>query len=241
MVAEGSNESSLDDNVDKSTFSVQKGDEMVAALDYFSGSGMGANYLSYVLCITFGMEAISIGYNLAITPLFITEQFGKGTAVIGIVLAAGAGFGTLFSILITFTKKGHALMGKYLPSPYNFFIAMGGISVSVLLASVPSFPVHVIGLLFLMGFNDIAALILNEMQGTITTSRAYSRTIGPMGQVVRRSGNVASHRSDWASSFQRISSASVYRGWCGDGSVDLGGGDCNQASNEVKPQLVGSK
>ena len=189
MVAEGSNESSLDDNVDKSTFSVRKGDEMVAALDYFSGSGMGANYLSYVLCITFGMEAISIGYNLAISPIFITEQFGKDTAVIGIILAAGAGFGTLFSILIALTKKGHALMGKYLPSPYNFFVAMGGISVSVLLASVPSFPVHVIGLLFLMGFNDLAALILNEMQGKITTSRAYS-AIGPIGQVVRRSCNV---------------------------------------------------
>ena len=40
-----------------------------------------------------------------------------------------------------------------------------------------------------MGFNDLAALLLNEMQGAITSSQAYS-TIGPMGQVVRRSGNV---------------------------------------------------
>jgi hypothetical protein len=184
-----SSESSQDDNVGKSTFSVRKGDEMVAALDFFLGSGMGANYLSYILCITFGMESITIGYNLAISPIFITEQFGKSTVVIGIMLGAGAGFGTLVSILMTLTNHGKTLMEKYLPSPYNLFVAMGGISVSVLLASVPSFPVHVIGILFLMGFNDLAALILNEMQGTITTSRAYS-AIGPMGQVVRRSFNV---------------------------------------------------
>jgi hypothetical protein len=185
-----SNESSQDDDTtSKSTFSVRQGDEMVAALDYFLGSGMGANYLSYILCITFGMEAITIGFNLAISPIFITEQFGKDTAVIGIMLGAGAGFGTLFSILVALTTKGRALTEKYLPSPHNLFIAMGGISVSVLLASVPSFPVHVIGILFLMGFNDLAALILNEMQGTITSSHAYS-AIGPMGQVVRRSCNV---------------------------------------------------
>jgi hypothetical protein len=184
-----SSESSQDDNVGKSTFSVRKGDEMVAALDFFLGSGMGANYLSYILCITFGMESITIGYNLAISPIFITEQFGKGTVVIGVMLGAGAGFGTLVSILMTLTNHGKTLMEKYLPSPYNLFVAMGGISASVLLASVPSFPVHVIGILFLMGFNDLAALILNEMQGTITTSRAYS-AIGPMGQVVRRSFNV---------------------------------------------------
>jgi hypothetical protein len=183
------NDSSQDDNVAKSSFSVRKGDEMVAALDYFLGSGMGANYLSYILCITFGMEAITIGFNLAISPIFITEQFGKDTAVIGIMLGCGAGFGTLVSILVTLTKKGRALSQSYLPSPYNLFICMGGISFSVLLASVPSFPVHIIGILLLMGFNDLGALILNEMQGTITTSRAYS-AIGPMGQVVRRSCNV---------------------------------------------------
>jgi hypothetical protein len=183
------NESSEDDSAGNCTFSVRKGDEMVAALDYFLGSGMGANYLSYILCITFGMEAITIGFNLAISPIFITEQFGKDTAVIGIMLGAGAGFGTLVSILVALTKEGRALTEKYMPSPHNFFVAMGGISVSVLLASVPSFPVHVIGILFLMGFNDLAAITLNEMQGTITSSRAYS-AIGPMGQVVRRSCNV---------------------------------------------------
>jgi hypothetical protein len=184
-----SNETSQDDNAGKSTFSIRQGDEMVAALDYFLGSGMGANYLSYMLCITFGMEAITIGFNLAISPIYITEQFGKDTAVIGVMLGTGAGFGALFSILVVFTKKGRVFTEKYLPSPHILFVAMGGISVSVLLASVPSFPVHVIGILFLMGFNDLGALLLNEMQGTITSSRAYS-AIGPIGQVVRRSCNV---------------------------------------------------
>jgi hypothetical protein len=41
---------SQDDNAGKSTFSVRQGDEMVAALDYFLGSGMGANHTLYHLC-----------------------------------------------------------------------------------------------------------------------------------------------------------------------------------------------
>jgi hypothetical protein len=82
------------------------------------------------LCITFRVEAITIGYNLAISPIYITEQFGMDTATIGIILATDTGFGTLVSVMIALTKKGHTLVGKYLPSPYNLFVAMGdGITV----------------------------------------------------------------------------------------------------------------
>jgi hypothetical protein len=61
-----SSESSQEDDVGKSTFSVRKGDEMVAALDFFLGSDMGANYLNYILCITFGMESITIIHHRAV-------------------------------------------------------------------------------------------------------------------------------------------------------------------------------
>jgi hypothetical protein len=95
-------------DVGKSTFSFPKGDEMVAALDFFLGSGMGVNHLSYILCITLikRMEAITIGDSLLISPIFITAQFWKDTAVIGIMLGTGAGFGSLVSILVALTKKG---------------------------------------------------------------------------------------------------------------------------------------
>lgn len=160
-----------------------------SALNSFSDSGMGANYLSYVLCFTFGMEAVTIGYNLAVSPVYITEVFEQNTTVIGVLLAAGAAFGTLTSILISLSPKGKAVMESWLPSPWNILVALSGISASVLIAAVPVFPIHVVGLLFLMGTNDLAALLLNEMQGTITSTKAYA-TIGPMGQVIRRSGNV---------------------------------------------------
>lgn len=158
-------------------------------MDSFSESGMGANYLSYALCFTFGMEAVTIGYNLAVSPVYITEIFQQNTTVVGILLASGAAFGTLTTITMALTKQGHSFMESFFPSPIGFLVAMLGISVSVCIAAVPVFPIHVMGLLFLMGFNDLAALLLNEMQGTITSSKAYS-TLGPMGQVVRRSCNV---------------------------------------------------
>jgi len=164
-------------------------DPITVALDSFSASGMGANYLSYALCFTFGMEAITIGYNLAVSPVLITEVFEQNTTVIGALLASGAAFGTIVTISIAFSKQGNAMMEKSFPSPLNFLVAMVGISVAVLVAAIPVFPIHIVGLLLLMGFNDLAALLLNEMQGAITSTKAYS-TIGPMGQVVRRSGNV---------------------------------------------------
>jgi len=164
-------------------------EQTISALDYFSKSGLPPNYLNWILCITFGMESITIGYNLAVSPIFIMTTFDRSTGVIGAMLAAGATIGTVISILVTLTTTGKALMRKYLPSPYNFFFALVGISISVFLAAVPSFPVHIVGLLCLMGFNDLAAILLNEMQGTVTSTEAYS-VIGPMGQVIRRSFNV---------------------------------------------------
>ncbi|CAB9507499.1 expressed unknown protein [Seminavis robusta] len=166
-----------------------EGDPITEALDSYSESGMGANYLTYALLVTFGMEAITIGYNLAVSPVYITEVFEMSTTVIGGLMAAGAAFGTITTMLIALPKQGRALMEKWLPSPIGFMVAMTGISVAVLVAATPVFPVHVVGLLMLMGFNDLAALLLNELQGSITSSKAYS-TIGPLGQVVRRTGNV---------------------------------------------------
>jgi len=164
-------------------------DDVLVALDQFSTSGIGANYINYILVITFGMESITIGYNLAISPIFIFEEFDKSPAVIGMMLAAGAAVGTCFSIYMTLSQNGQLFLKSYFPSPYDLFITLGGISLSVFLAAVPYFSIHLIGLLFLMAFNDMGAVILNEIQGTITSSQAYS-IVGPMCQVARRFCNV---------------------------------------------------
>ncbi len=163
--------------------------EVKQALDSFSTSAIGANYINYILLITFGVESITIGYNLAISPVFILEEFDKSTTIIGITLAAGAATGTFFSVFVTLSKKGESFLKSYFTSPNDLFAALAGISISVLIAAIPFFPVYIVGLLFLMAFNDMGAVILNEIQGTITTSKSYS-SIGPMGQCVRRSFNV---------------------------------------------------
>lgn len=164
-------------------------EEMQEMTDYFARTGASPNYITYVLCITFGMEAITIGYNLAVSPIYITEQFGKSTAVIGVMLASGAAFGTCVAISMTLSRAGKNFLDTYLPDPNGFLFGMAGISFAVLLAAIPVFPIHLIGLLFLMGFNDFAAILLNEMQGSITSAEAY-KNIAPIGQIIRRCGNV---------------------------------------------------
>ena len=47
---------------------------------------------------------------------------------------------------------------------------------------------HVLGLLLLMAFNDLAATWLIEVQGAVVTKSAY-KIVGPFGQIVRRSIN----------------------------------------------------
>lgn len=163
--------------------------EIKQALDSFSTSAIGANYINYIFLLTFGVESITIGYNLAISPVFILEEFDKSATIIGITLAAGAAAGTFFSVYVTLSKKGESFLKSYFPSPYDLFAALAGISISVLVAAIPFFPVYFVGILLLMAFNDMGAVILNNIQGTITTSKSYS-SIGPMGQCVRRSFNV---------------------------------------------------
>jgi hypothetical protein len=103
----------------------------------------------------------------------------------------------------------------------------------VLLVLVPSFSVHAIGLFFLMGFNDPAALILNE--------RVLTRQSGQWVRLsVPRSCNIIMALTGplLFSVFPQL--PYIVAGvlvLCGDGSVNLGVGDCNQApSNEIKPQ-----
>ena len=47
---------------------------------------------------------------------------------------------------------------------------------------------HVLGLLLMMAFNDLAATWLIEVQGAVVTKSAY-KIVGPFGQIVRRSIN----------------------------------------------------
>eukprot|EP00961_Rhodomonas_salina_P032936 443554-Rhodomonas_salina.1 len=159
------------------------------ALGSFSGDEFHATWVNYLIAVTMGVEAIVIGYNLSIGPIFVLNEFKQNTTTIGILFAAGAASGTVAAVTFTLTDAGERIMRRLLPSPWDIYVPMAGIATAVLVAAVPVFEVHVLGLILIMAFNDLAATILTEVQGAIATNKAYS-FVGPFGQIVRRSLNV---------------------------------------------------
>lgn len=150
---------------------------------------IGTNWLVWVMAISFGVESLTIGYNLSIGPIFLLDEFNRGTGIIGVMFAVGALSGTVAAIGATCTDVGEKFLKGIAKSPFDICFAMGGIAVGVLLAAAPSFPVYVLGVILLMAFNDLAATLMTEFQASINTTANYF-FISPMGQVVRRSINV---------------------------------------------------
>jgi len=145
--------------------------------------------VNWLLCVSFGVEALTIGYNLSIGPIFILNEFDKDVSTIGLLFAIGVTFGSIASIGVTCTEAGQNLMYKIAASPFDLCFAMSGIVLGVFVAAVPNFSVHVIGLVMLMCFNDLGGMLMTELQASITTASSFS-LLGPLGQVVRRCLNV---------------------------------------------------
>eukprot|EP00956_Cyclotella_meneghiniana_P002780 scaffold3275_cov70-Cyclotella_meneghiniana.AAC.7 len=150
---------------------------------------IAATWVNWIMCISFGIEALTIGYNLSIGPIFMLNQFNRQTSIIGIMFAVGSASGTLAAVSVTCTDTGRKRLKKIADSPFDICFAMLGIGTGVLVAAIPSFPVHVAGVILLMCFNDLGATLMTELQASISTTNNY-RLLGPMGQVVRRSLNV---------------------------------------------------
>ena len=158
-------------------------------LDQFNKSGVSANYVTYVIAFTFAVESITIGFNLAISPVYIMDQFDQDTKFIGLVFGFGALTGTLMTFVLSFSNSGKAFMKKYMPSPIDIYVAFVGIALSVFCAAIPNFPIHIAGIVLLMACNDLGSFTINTLQGTINSEEAYKK-VGPLGQVVRRALNV---------------------------------------------------
>ena len=148
-----------------------------------------ATWVNWLLCFTFGIQALTIGFTLGIGPIFIRDEFDKGTDIIGILFSIGATFGSILAILVTCTSFGSILLMKIALPPFDLCFVMGGIAVGVFVACIPSFAVHVIGLIVVMCFNDLGVTIMTELQASITTVSNFS-VLGPLGQVIGRSLNV---------------------------------------------------
>jgi hypothetical protein len=166
-----------------------KQQDVDTVLDKFNKSGVSANYITYIIAFTFAVESVTIGFNLAISPVYIMDQFEQDTKFIGLIFGFGALAGTLMTLGISFTSSGSAFMKKYIPSPIDIYVAFVGIALSVFCAAVPNFPIHITGIILLMACNDLGSFTINSLQGTINSEKAYKK-VGPLGQVVRRSMNV---------------------------------------------------
>ena len=149
---------------------------------------IATTWINWIVCISFGIEALTIGYNLSIGPIFLLDEFNKQTSIIGIMFAVGAASGTFAAVSVTCTDLGKDVLKKIATSPFDICFAMLGIGIGVLVAAVPSFPVHVLGVVILMCFNDLGATLMTELQASISTTSNYS-LLGLMGQVVRRTLN----------------------------------------------------
>jgi hypothetical protein len=103
--------------------------------------------------VSFGIEALTIGYNLSIGPIFVLNQFDKGgTGIAGLLFAPiGAGFGSsIITMAVTCTEWGNKTFSRLAKSPFDLCIAMSGIAVGVFVAAVPSFSIYVAGLILLV-------------------------------------------------------------------------------------------
>jgi len=170
-------------------FSKQLSRMIITTNSEYPTCDLPATWVNWLLCFTFGIEALTIGYTLGIGPIFILTEFNKGTDIIGLFFSIGAAFGSISAILVTCTPFGSSLMKRIAAPPFDLCFAMGGIAMGVFIACVPSFTVHVIGLILLMCFNDLGATVMTELQASITTVSKFS-LLGPLGQVIRRSLNV---------------------------------------------------
>ena len=63
-----------------------------------------ATWVNWLLCFTFGIQTLTIGYTYGIGPIFIRDEFDKGTDIIGILFSIGATFGSISAILVTCTS-----------------------------------------------------------------------------------------------------------------------------------------
>jgi hypothetical protein len=171
--------------------SIHEGKPRHTLMRQYSGSGADeivASHFTYLVALVFSVESIACGYLFSIGPLFIYETFGVNQGKIGSIFSAASLFGTILTFL-AISPKGRAFQRTYARSPYNLYVLIISISISVLGLLVPSFGVQVVCILFLIGACELFLTLLSELQGSITTSHYYT-VLGPSAQMLRRIMNV---------------------------------------------------
>lgn len=127
-------------------------------IDSFGTSGGKANWISYLVAFTIGVEAITIGYNLAVGPIFLKEEQKISSSMIGLLFFIGNTIGTVISVLFTMIDCISTRYDKILPQPVNLYKSMTFITVGVLIVTAKPFVLIAIGVFSLMSFNELASI-----------------------------------------------------------------------------------
>lgn len=154
--------------VGKSTIRASIGDtvERNAMLNQFSAEeAVKTTKFTYLVAVVFSIESIACGYLFSIGPLFIFEQFGVDQGKIGTIFSCASLFGTLLTY-IAISQKGRKLQKKYVRSPYNLYILITTITLSVLGLLIPNFIVQVVCIMLLIGCCELFLTLLSEVRET---------------------------------------------------------------------------
>eukprot|EP00588_Corethron_pennatum_P023420 CAMPEP_0194338556 /NCGR_PEP_ID=MMETSP0171-20130528/80038_1 /TAXON_ID=218684 /ORGANISM="Corethron pennatum, Strain L29A3" /LENGTH=583 /DNA_ID=CAMNT_0039102739 /DNA_START=163 /DNA_END=1914 /DNA_ORIENTATION=- len=155
---------------------------------YSNTEGIVANSFTLLISAIFSMESIACGYLFSIGPIFIKKAFDADESLIGTIFSCASLLGSVVTIL-AISPKGRAFQKKHLRSPYSLYVLVVIITCSAFGCLIPSFSVHVISILFLIGACETFLALVSELQGAITTSHYYT-VLGPSAQMLRRIVNV---------------------------------------------------
>jgi len=166
------------------------GQQFVKEFIHFSEQKVPPNWVSYLITLTLGLEAITIGYALSIGPLYIITQFGKSSSFVGALFAISQAVSAGYVLVVgNLSKSWQKKFNKYTyAAPWNFIFFYFGIGVSALGISLTGFKGCVFFFFTLVTFNDLASLRLNMFNGQISSIHGYKQ-VCPMAQICRRTLN----------------------------------------------------
>eukprot|EP00751_Fragilariopsis_kerguelensis_P002684 CAMPEP_0170815226 /NCGR_PEP_ID=MMETSP0733-20121128/38304_1 /TAXON_ID=186038 /ORGANISM="Fragilariopsis kerguelensis, Strain L26-C5" /LENGTH=698 /DNA_ID=CAMNT_0011173687 /DNA_START=21 /DNA_END=2117 /DNA_ORIENTATION=- len=156
--------------------------------EFSTAEEVALNNVVFVIAAAFLIEAITSGSLFAIGPLYIEMLFEKSTTYTGIIFGLSSVFGTTFTFLVI-SDKGRKAVRKIFPNPINIYVIMLTISIATLFLTIPLFPVQIICIALIIGFNEALWALLTEMTGAITTEKYYL-TIGPGALLVHKIVNM---------------------------------------------------
>ena len=124
------------------------------------------NKIVYVVALIAVVDAFTAGVVTAVGPLYFTS-LGYSESEIGYILTISTAL-SFTLCAVTSTSKGNALMKRYTPSPYNCFVVLGVLVVSVYAMAIPVALVAAIMFSLVIMSCNVFLGLRSEVQGAIT-------------------------------------------------------------------------